>query len=76
MDRGLRASRSEQFSSAEKRQWSQLVTMPDSSSNISSSDGCEETSCQGHTGDGAMIMTKLQDVTDEGDVSNTAVKVI
>ena len=52
------------------------MTMPDSGSNISSSDGCEEISCQGYTGDGALIMIKLQDVTDEGNVSNTAVEVI
>ena len=37
-DRGIRASRSEQFIQlSRKRRWSQLVAMPDSSSNISSS---------------------------------------
>ena len=32
--------------------------------------------CQAHGGDGVMTMNELQDVIDEGNVSNTAVEVI
>ena len=66
--------RGDQFS--RKRHWSQLVAMLDSNSNRSGSVGCEDVPCQGHRGDGVMIMNKLQDVIDEGSVSSTAVDFI
>ena len=52
-----------------KRHWSQLVAMPDSSSN-SGSVGCEDIPCQEHRGDGAVTMIA------EGSVSNAAAEVI
>ena len=48
-----------------KRHWSQLVAMPDSSSNRSGSDGSKVTPSQRHSGDGVMTKNELQDLADE-----------
>ena len=70
MDRGIRA-----VQRSRERHSSQLVAMPNSSSNSSDSVGCEFVLSQGHKGNGVKTMKELQDVTDEGNVSSTAVEV-
>ena len=59
----LGADRTIQFST--KRHWSHLVTMPDSRSNSSGSDGGKVAPSQWHSGDGVLTLNELQDLTDE-----------